>query len=253
MSFAIVSITWATLILSESGPVLTSGSYLLFPARPGPHDAFPTRVEPYTPEEGDVVLFNDQIKIWKKLYHFVGSEPPDHSGIIFKFPDGMLALVESGPDNGQLSGLRVRIIEATSRLHCYQGTLWVRRLKKPLTPEQSARLTEFAMAQEGKRYAVGRLLLQGTPFRCRGTWRNAMFGKTDLDRGSWLCSELVVAAGTVAGIFDPNVHHANAIYPRDLFLDDKYDLSQVLYPAGIWSYKQDDAPESCELARHKKE
>jgi hypothetical protein len=192
-------------------------------------------VEAYTPREGDMVFFDDHSTMWKVLYKMAGTDMPDHTGIVVTLPDGRPALLEAGPDDGRLAGPYIRLVEATARISTYPGTLWVRRLKTPLTKEQSARLTEFALAQEGKRYAVCRLLLQGTPFRCRGPVRDKLFGGTDLNRCSYLCAELVVAAGTSIGLFDPKIHHANSIYPHDIFDDKTYDLSKTWYPAGLWS------------------
>ena len=53
-------------------------------------------------------------------------------------------------------------------------------------------LSKFALAQDGKRYAIFRLLLQGTQFRNRGPLRELFLASTELDRSSWICSELVV-------------------------------------------------------------
>src|SRR5581483_9259519 len=136
----------------------------------------------YVPQEGDIVLYDDHNSTWLKLYHMVGSDMPDHSGIVFRLPDGRLALLESAPDDGKLAGMYVRILEVLPRLHQFQGTIYIRQIKTSLNPEQSARLTEFALAQEGKRYAICRMLLQGTPFRCRSGWRASLFAKTKLDR-----------------------------------------------------------------------
>jgi hypothetical protein len=159
---------------------------------------------------------------------------PDHSGIICRLPDGRLAILESAPDDGKLAGMFVRLLVVSPRLHQFQGTICVRQVRQPHGKEQSARLTKFALAQEGKRYAVCRMLLQGTPFRCRTGLRAKLFGRTYLDRWSWFCSELVVAAGTTAGLFDPHIHQANRMYPRDMLYDDHYDLSSTWYPAAVW-------------------
>jgi hypothetical protein len=202
-----------------------------------------THAEPYEPHAGDLVLFDDLKLKWHILYRLVGTEPPDHSGIVVRLPDGRAALLESGPDNGT----RVCLTESASRLHQFQGILWVRRLRNPLPAEPCQRLTDFAIAQEGKRYATCRLLLQGTPFRCRGILRKRYFGKTYLDRCSWLCSELVVAAGTAAGLFDPALHPANAIYPRDIIDDETYDLSATWLPAAVWAAQPPKDP--TDLAR----
>ena len=87
----------------------------------------------------------------------------------------------------------------------------------PLTAEQSARLTAFALEQTGKRFAVFRLVLEVTPLRAHGTLHGHVFGSPRIDRPSWFCSELVVAAMSVAGLIDPHVLKPNTVYPRDLF------------------------------------
>jgi hypothetical protein len=216
-------------------PAPTANGSYLYTKKPGPNGTEQVYVEPYVPHEGDMVLFNDHSRYWLFLYHLVGSDMPDHSGMVVRLPDGRPALLESAPDDGHLCGLYVVMLEALPRLHQCAGTIYVRRVKHPLTPEQSARLTDFALRHVGDRYALGRLLLQCTPFRARGPLRKALFGKTDLDRHAWLCSELVVGAGTAAGLFDPKVEKANAIYPRDLIYNDHYPLGDTWEDAGIWS------------------
>jgi hypothetical protein len=193
------------------------------------------QVEAYVPHEGDIVLYDDHSRMWEVLYKLAGSAMPDHAGIVVLLPDGDSYLLESGPDDGKLAGPYVCLLETESRLHQFRGTIYIRRLRSPLTKEQSQRLTEFALAQEGKVYAVGRLLLQGTPFRCRGPLRSELFGKTYPNRKHWLCAELVVAAGTAAGLFDPHLHRANTMYPKDLFDDSTHDLSQTWHKPAVWS------------------
>lgn len=198
----------------------------------GTHQRIP---EVYVPQPGDLVLFDDHKWYWLILYHMVGSAPPTHSAIVVRLPNGGLALLESGPDDGKLLGPYVALLDLESRLKTFDGTLLIRRLKRPLAPERDAALTNWSLSQIGKRYATGRLLLQGTPFRVRNPLTRKLFGKTGLDRGSYLCSEVVVAAGTVAGLFDPKRHPANAIYPLDMTQDTRYDLSGTWHKPALWS------------------
>lgn len=109
----------------------------------------------------------------------------------------------------------------------------------PLTPEQSACLTEFALAQEGKFFALGRLLKQVTIFRSRGPLRTEFMGKPHgADRRSFYCSELGMEALVAAGLVDPETARPAATYPRDIFFDrspnpylNKHlDLSDCWYP-----------------------
>ncbi|MEI7683957.1 MAG: hypothetical protein WCL32_02950 [Planctomycetota bacterium] len=188
------------------------------------------RSTPYTPHEGDMVFFNDHSVKWGILYKIVGSDAPYHVGLIFKKPDGVCAIAEAGPNDT----LTCRVLELSPRLHGWEHTLLIRRCKKKLTAEQSTEMTNWAMAQDGKRYALGRLLLQATPVRCRGPLRRGYFGATYTDRDAYLCAELVIAGGTVGGIFDPQVHKANTIYPRDVVQDDIHDLSALYHEARVW-------------------
>jgi hypothetical protein len=191
-------------------------------------------VKPYVPREGDLVFFDDHNRTWTALFALADTGPPLHMGIVVEKPDGKLAILEAGPDDT----VWVRLLDAGRRLRQFHrdypgGTITIRRCKVTLTPEKSAALTKFAQAQNGKRYAVLRLLSQGTAFRVRGRMET-LLAETRLDRSSWICSELAVAAGTVAGLFDPRVVKSNATYPRDLVTNRRYDLRSVWDDAAEW-------------------
>jgi hypothetical protein len=216
-----------------------AGSYVhRWPAGP---DGVPRHeAEPYRPQPGDLVFFDDHAWGREVCYWLAGSGPPFHSAIIVARPDGTPALLEAGPYYQP----HVFLAEPLPRLRAFAGDVWIRRLRHPLSPGQSAVLTQFALSQEGKRYALCRLALQLTPFRCRGAWRIRLFGCTNPRRGSWLCSELVVAAGTAAGLFDPHLCPANAIYPRDLIRDETFDLSATWDKATLWTDRPGPVPGS---------
>jgi hypothetical protein len=202
---------------------------------------------PYVPREGDLIFFDDHGLVWTALFSLAGSGPPLHMGIVVKKSDGTPAILEAGPDDSvwvqlQSAGPRLRQFHKD-----YKGTVTVRRCKKTLTAKQSAALTKFAEAQNGKRYAVGQLLLQGTPFRVRGPLE-PLLGKTDLNCDAWICSQLAVAAGTAAGLFNPKVVRANVVYPRDLVDNETYDLRATWHDAAEW---QPDA--ACRGARRAQE
>jgi hypothetical protein len=151
-----------------------------------------------------LIFFDDHSLAWTAVFGLAGSGPPLHMGIVVKKPDGALAVLEAGPDDT----LWVELRDAVPRLYQfhrdYHGKILIRRCKVALTSEKSAALTRFAQAQVGKRYAILRLLSQGTPLRIRGPLE-PFLAKTDLHQETWICSELAVAAGTVAGLFDPRV------------------------------------------------
>src|SRR5437899_10373331 len=122
-------------------------------------------LEPYAPKEGDLIFYDDHNLFWTALFLWAGTGPPLHVGIVVKKDDGTLAVLEAGPDdtiwvNIQDVGPRLRQFHKD-----YGGTISIRRCKQDLTPEKSETLTKFAKAQDGKRYAIVRLLLQGTRFR----------------------------------------------------------------------------------------
>jgi hypothetical protein len=193
----------------------------------------------YVPREGDMIFFDDRHTAWTVLFAYAGTGPPLHMGMVFKKTDGSLAALEAGPDDTT----RVTIFHLEKRLHQFQqhfpkGTITIRRCKKELPAELSKDLTKFAQAQDGKRYAVGRLLLQGTSLRARGPLGEMILGKTVLDRDSWICSELSVAAGTVAKLFDLKVVFSNVAYPRDLVDNARYDLRENWHDAAVWMPKR---------------
>jgi hypothetical protein len=186
--------------------------------------------EPYVPHEGDILFFNDHSVKWGWLYWMVGSDAPYHAGLVYKKPDGTCGCVEAGPNDT----FYCRTLELSNRLHDWPDLLQIRRCKKQLTPEKSAEMTKWAQDQHLKPYAIWRLLLQATPVRARGTVRKTLFGATYTDRSRFLCAELVIAGGTVGGIFDPHIHKGNTIYPRDIIFNDVYDLAPIYHDAQVW-------------------
>jgi hypothetical protein len=187
----------------------------------------------YEPREGDLIFFDDHSKVWTALFKFAGTGPPLHMGIVVRKYDGELAVLEAGPDDTVWVDLR----DLVPRLHQFQGdfdgTITIRRSRICLNRLQSSALTRFARAQNGKRYAVLRLLVQGTPLRSRGVLEPVL-GKTSIDRDSWICSELAVAAAAVVGLVDPDVVHANSVYPRDLVDNQRHDLGASWHDAAEW-------------------
>ena len=185
--------------------------------------------EAYTPREGDILFFDDHNTFMTRVYKLVGTDSPRHAAIVYRKSDGSLASLEAGAN----WALKVEAVDVDKRLHGYDGTILVRRLKKPLGAEQLKKLTEFCTAQEGKSYAVGRIALQATPFRPRG-FLNPVLGKTTLDRDRWICSELVAAAMTAAEVVNAKEVHANALFPRDLCYDDTIDLTPHYELPALW-------------------
>lgn len=181
----------------------------------------PTR--PYVPQPGDIILSTDGSLFWLLMHNLAGTSHPTHSMIVFAFPDGRPGILEAGPHDT----LKVRTLEALPHLWSYEreGRVWVRQRTRPLTPEQSARLTQFALAADGRDFALIRLGGQLTLFRSRGPLRTYWMGKPQgLAKKDFFCSELVVEACVYAGLIDPRIARPAATYPRDLFMDRSINL-----------------------------
>src|SRR5262249_31944241 len=150
-----------------------------------------------------------------------------------KQANGTFGVLEAGPDDTvwvTLQDLDTRLRQFDAR---HKGGITIRHCKKQLTREQSLALSHFALKQDGKPYAVLRLLLQGTPLRLPGPILEPLLARTYLDRWSWICSELAVASGTVVGLFPDSVK-GNACYPRDLVDNKTHDLSSGWHDAARW-------------------
>jgi hypothetical protein len=151
-----------------------------------------------------------------------------------------MAILESGPNDT----MWVRTLDLVPHLKEYEaiGRVWVRRRRVPLTPEQSCRLTQFALANDGRRFALHRLGLQLTPFRTRGPIRTRWCGKPKGDRIFYFCSELVCEACVAAGILSPETTRPSATYPNDLFfgrswnlyLNKHLEINDWWYPPARW-------------------
>jgi hypothetical protein len=180
-------------------------------------DVLLTPLTPYTPQPGDLFLATDPSPVaW--FGHWVAGGPGmHHSGILFARPDGSMALLEGGPYNT----LHIRALDPNAHMAAYVewgARVWVRRRRVPLSSEQSACLTAFALAQDGKPFAVTRMLRQVTPFKTRGVLRTPFLGHSHGPaRSRYYCSELVIEACVAAGLMDPETARPSATYPRDLF------------------------------------
>jgi len=171
----------------------------------------------YVPRPGDVMLATDKNLFWKITHDLAFAFEPHNSAIVVARRDGSLATFEAGPNDT----MRVRRLDMLPHLKEYadKGPVWIRKKKTPLTPDQTACLTDFAERHDGKIFALQRLGLQLTPFRPRGPIRTAFLGKPRGDLLSYYCSELVLEATVAAGLTDPVTTRPGASYPCDLFYD----------------------------------
>jgi hypothetical protein len=212
---------------------LQQAGFCILPASDG-RGGSQLKVEPYYPMPGDILLYDSLDKVVATVMKLAGTGGPSHAAMVIARREGTPAILEVGPNSRPQAFTKCYIVEVYPRLSTYPGSIYVRRPHQPLNQEQSQKLTEFAEAQIGKEFAVGRLALQMTPFRCRFGLRHTLFAGTVLNRDRWVCSENVVAAGTVAGLFDPKVHFANAMYPRDLAYDEEYNLTLTYGEPVLW-------------------
>ena len=133
-------------------PPQPCGSYLYQPAF-CIDEVLRTPAEPYVPQPGDIMLRLDHSKFWRATHWMALAFDPNRSAIVFARPDGTPAILEAGP----CDTMWIRTLDVESHLKEYAdiGRVWIRRRRVPLTPEQSCRLTQFALAQDGKRFARG--------------------------------------------------------------------------------------------------
>jgi hypothetical protein len=194
------------------------------------------------PQPGDIYLATDRCRIIQAGHCLATSGAPHHSGIVVCRRDGRMAILESGPFNC----LHVAIVDLNEDLdkHDQRGEkVWIRRRRTPLTAEQCAELTAWAERQEGKRFAAGRMLLQMTPFRCRGPLRTYVLGGPHGERDAYFCSELVLETCVHIGLLSPDTTRPSATYPRDLFFDsssnlflnEHFTLAPGWYPPARWT------------------
>jgi hypothetical protein len=198
--------------------------------------------EAYMPQPGDNMLATDDNVIWKITHDLALAFEPHGSGIFFARSDGSLALLEAGPNDT----LFIRAVDPLPHLMEYadKGPVWVRKRRVPLTVEQSAKLTCFAERQDGKWFALPRLGLQLTPFRARGPLRTYVMGKSNPNRISYYCSELVTECLVAADLLDREIARPSATYPHDLFFEHSfnpyinrhYHLGDCWYPPARWTY-----------------
>jgi hypothetical protein len=176
---------------------------------------------PYLPQPGDVMLGTDDNWFWKVTHDMAFAGEPHNSAIIVQKRDGSLGVLEAGPNDS----VWVKTVDMLPHLKEYadKGPLWIRKRKMPLTPEQNDRLTAWAEKQEGKRFALGRLLMLLSPIRDRGPIRTHFLGKPHGDRSSFYCSELVLESCVAAGLIDRATTRPSASFPHDLFFDQSYN------------------------------
>jgi hypothetical protein len=204
----------------QQGPAVPA-SYLYQPAY-CIDDAWRGPAVAYLPQPGDVLLATDCNRFWAVTHNLAFAFEPHNSALIVRRCDGSLGVLEAGPNDTT----HCRILPLLPHLQEYydKGPVWIRKRKVPLTPEQCDVLTTFAERQDGKFFALGRLLGQLTPLRSRGPLRTYVVGRPHGDRLGYYCAELVCEALCACGALDPHTTRPCATYPHDLFFDQSYNL-----------------------------
>lgn len=219
---------------------------------------------PYVPQPGDIFLATDERWFARSAHLVAHSGAPHHSGIVFALPDGRPALLEAGPDNSWF----IRVLDLPTQLEFYHNRkrVWIRQRAVPLTPEQSHRLTVFAMNAADRPFAEARMVLQGyATTKSKGVIRTRLLGRPhaanfDPDnpdagmRKKYFCSELVTEACVASCLLPPDTTRPVSMYPRELFFGSsripyirKYlDMSAWLPPAR-WTASPGAEPD---LERH---
>jgi hypothetical protein len=227
-------------LLYAADPPAAGGSYLYQPAF-CIDKVLREPAEPYLPQPGDIMLRLDGSVFWRVTHYLALAFDPNGSAIVFARPDGSLATLEAGPNDS----MWVQTLDMLPHLQDYasQGQVWIRKRKVALTPEQSRCLTAFALAAEGKRFALVRLGGQLTPLRSRGPLRTYFIGAPRGERSTYFCSELVCEACVAAGLLDACRTRPSATYPHDLFygrslnlfVDKHLDINAAWYPPARWT------------------
>jgi hypothetical protein len=212
--------------------LITGASLGQSPAEPPPSflyepayhidDVLRGQPRPYDLQPGDIMLYTDKNFFWEVTHDCAFAFQPHGSGIVVRRPDGSLGILEAGPNDT----LWVSILDAIPHLKEYEsrGPVWIRQRKCPLTPEQSACLTDWAMRQEGKHFAIVRLCGQVTPLRTRGPLKTFFFGQPKGEHDSYFCSELVTETMVHVGLVDRETARPCCTYPHDLFYDWSWNL-----------------------------
>ena len=162
MEMLLCLVVGASLAGGSGEPVAPGVSYLYQPSFCMDYTLRQPAV-PYVPQPGDIFLAT-ACEIWAKLGHWAArAEAPQHSGIMVALPNGRMGLLEAGPRNT----LHCAILDPVPEMQWYtqKDRVWIRRRRIPLTPEQSAQLTNLALAVNGKPFALFRMLGQLTPVR----------------------------------------------------------------------------------------
>lgn len=161
---------------------------------------------------GDIVLCKSWNPAVTAVFSVITCCPITHVLIVVHDGEGNLCVLDADQGTG------VQLLPAVGYLRAYLahgGLVYVRHLaseRLPVTVEEDARLTEFALTQVGKQYAPIKRL-------SKALREPLLLASVDpahllaLDRMNWFCSEIVAGALRYAGMISPQVN-AQAISPK---------------------------------------
>ena len=194
---------------------------------PGPMSYFAPTTEPgslwpthgsqpppsvYSPQEGDLLFFTKDTKLYTILYPLVRSFHPFHSGIVVRRVTGELAVLEDGGEGHRTATLQPVLYRMYNEYQSGKARIWVRKRLTPLTLEQSRALTAFAEGQFGREFAsVGGLVKLAIPGR--------PMARSYPDQKTWFCSEIVAQAMVSGGLFPADRVRPQSVTPYDLMRD----------------------------------
>jgi len=198
------------------------------------------RMDPmeYHPMEGDIFFFTDEKWARRVIFWFAGTGRPYHVGLVVKDEHGKLSTLEARPHSESW----VFLLDLKERMTTYHGSIWVRRLRKPITIDESKRLTQFAHSQQGKPFAMVRLAFEGTPLNVRAGLGQFLFASQGTEKTNWFCSELTTAALIECGVFEGRGLKPNRVYPRDLFYDRAFKVGDIYEAPLLWGPSLDEGP-----------
>ncbi|MEQ8786907.1 MAG: hypothetical protein RIC55_11435 [Pirellulaceae bacterium] len=182
---------------------------------------------PYQPREGDILLLTAKAPVQTLGYLLVRTGHPLHSGIVVRRIDGTLAVLESGGDRENTTVWPLASRLARHKCQYDESVIWVRRIRRELTPCESDRLTAFAEMQHGKPFVSDLrfvpMVIPGRPAR-----------PSSAGQQKWFCSEIVYQAAVSAGLLELPIS-AGSTVPTDLFYNRRIDLNPLWGPSEEWT------------------
>lgn len=177
----------------------------------------PPAYREYRPQAGDLILYHTHDEPRGTLTGIMTGDMITHSGIVVEDAKGKFWLMHAVTRGVVVEPLMEALLNDPD-------DIFIRAVKKPLTPEQNKTLSQFAKSEEGKSFKKKDFAIITTP-----PTRKTKPPKT---RDTYFCSQLVSTACVTADIIRSDKNgvyiNPNGITPADLFGNKRLDLR------GIW-------------------